>query len=69
LIQGERQPGDWKGAWHRQERGFGTFQREIVLPVPVDAERVEARLERGVLSLTLPKTPAAKPRKIAVQTQ
>jgi HSP20 family molecular chaperone IbpA len=33
----------------------GPFRAEVPLPVPVDAERVEARYDRGLLSITLPK--------------
>jgi len=69
-IQGERQWGEApQGAWHRRERGFGKFSRVLTLPIDVDAERVEARLEQGVLKLTLPKSERSKPRRIPVQGQ
>lgn len=55
-----------KGAWYGQERGFGQFSRTIMLPVNVDADKVEARFEHGVLLITLPKNEAAKPRRISV---
>jgi HSP20 family protein len=69
-IQGERageEPG--KGRWHRRERGFGRFQRVLKLPAPVDADKVEAKLENGLLQLTLPKAEEARPRKIAVKAE
>ncbi|SRR5579885_2790357 len=69
-IKGERKP--WtpgQGVWHRQERGFGSFSRLIELPYDVDAERVEARFHNGVLTITMPKSEAAKPRKITVKTE
>lgn len=50
------------------ERGYGKFQRSIRLPQSVDASAVEARMENGVLALTLPKTPEAQPRTIPVKT-
>lgn len=50
------------------ERGYGKFQRSIRLPQSVDTGSVEARMENGVLTLTLPKTPEAKPRTIQVKT-
>jgi HSP20 family protein len=50
------------------ERSFGKFQRSIRLPQPVDSSAVEANLENGVLTLTLPKTPEAQPRVIPVKT-
>jgi HSP20 family protein len=39
----------------------------VGLPALVDADKVEAKYENGVLRLTLPKHEAAKPRKITVQ--
>jgi HSP20 family protein len=68
-IQGERavtQPAN--AVWHRQERSFGKFTRQVTLPSLVDADKVEAKYENGVLYLTLPKSEAAKPRKIIVKT-
>jgi len=66
-IQGERRQTELdKGQWRGQERGFGQFSRTIVLPVNVDADKVEARLEHGVLFVTLPKNEAAKARRISV---
>ena len=68
-IQGERPVVELPNAvWHRQERGYGTFTRELTLPTLVDADKVEARYEHGVLKLTLPKAEAAKPRKITVRS-
>jgi len=67
-IQGERPVLDLPNVvWHRQERGHGTFTRQLTLPTMVDADKVEARYENGVLRLTLPKADAAKPRKIAIK--
>jgi HSP20 family protein len=54
--------------WHRRERGSGRFERRIPLPVAVDAGRVEARLVDGVLTVTCPKAPEAKPRKVEVKS-
>lgn len=67
-LQGERPAPEIAGAvWVRQERPFGKFIRAITLPSLVDAGRVEAKYENGVLRLTLPKHEAAKPRKITVK--
>lgn len=69
-VKGERKPcGPDKGTWHRQERVFGTFTRSLTLPFPVDADKVEARLENGVLQVKLTKHESAKPRKIAVKAE
>jgi HSP20 family protein len=67
-IKGERQvSAPEKGMWHRQERGAGSFSRTLTLPFEVDRDRVEARLENGVLTVTLAKHVSAKPRKISVK--
>jgi HSP20 family protein len=67
-VQGERVPPNVSGAvWVRQERPFGKFSRAVRLPSLVDADKVEAKYENGVLRLTLPKHEAAKPRKIVVK--
>jgi HSP20 family protein len=69
-IKGKREPAKRSPAvWHRQERGFGSFQRTVTLPLPVEADRVEARLENGVLTIRMPKAEAAKPRKIPVKSE
>jgi HSP20 family protein len=69
-LSGERKPSEPANAvWHRQERFAGTFTRDLTLPAPVDADKVEARFEHGVLKLTLPKSEAARPRKIAVKAE
>lgn len=52
--------------FHRRERSTGSFTRIIRLPVPVDANRVEAQLQNGVLTIHLPRAESAKPRKIQV---
>ena len=48
------------------EYGVGHWARAFALPDAVDRERIEARLEDGVLTLTLPKAAEARPRRIAV---
>ena len=53
--------------WHRRERGTGSFERRITLPVAVDASRVEAKLVDGVLTITCPKAPERQPHKITVR--
>lgn len=52
--------------WHRAERVTGGFVRQVTLPSHVDAARIAASLEHGVLTVTLPKAESAKPRQIPV---
>jgi HSP20 family protein len=67
-LQGERKRlGSDEGTRHREERGFGRFSRMITLPAPVDGEATSADYVAGVLRITLPKKPEAKPRRIAVK--
>jgi HSP20 family protein len=53
-------------AYHRNERAAGRFTREIELPTAVDADRIQANYQNGLLLLTLPKSEAAKPKQIRV---
>lgn len=53
--------------YHLRERRFGAFVRSVTLPTAVEAEKIEAVNENGVLTLTLPKAEAIKPKKIEVK--
>lgn len=55
-----------KGGYHRLERSYGSFQRAFALPDSVDAEKVAASFDNGVLKVVLPKKEMAKPRSIKV---
>lgn len=67
-IKGTRKPREGEGlTYHRRERGTGEFTRVITLPIDVDAEKVEATLKDGVLTVRLPKAEEAKPKKISVK--
>ena len=71
-IKGERSADKEKSSEkvYRQESWSGTFQRTISLPQTVDADRkVDAVLENGILTLTLPKKEEAKPRQISIKVQ
>jgi HSP20 family protein len=54
--------------FHRVERAYGTFQRAFVLPAVVDQDQVQATYKDGVLELRLPKSEAAKPKRIAISS-
>lgn len=67
-IRGEMQQENAQenGQYHLRERRCGSFMRSITLPAAVDAEHVEANCDNGVLTLTIPKSPEAKPRRINI---
>ena len=67
-ISGERKMAEPENAsWHRRERSQGKFTRSLSLPWEIDADRVEATLRDGVLSVKLPKCESCKPKKIEVR--
>lgn len=53
--------------YHRVERSSGSFSRSVVLPSVVDESKAVAEFKDGVLVITVPKSEAAKPRKISVK--
>lgn len=68
-ITGNRQPLELKEGerYHRRERRYGKFSRAFQLPFRVEANKVEAVFEKGVLHLSLPRAEADKPKKISVK--
>lgn len=69
-VSGERKRESETGpeGQRRVERAYGKFIRTFTLPNTVDAEKIEARLENGVLHLAIPKVEAAKPRTIEIRS-
>jgi HSP20 family protein len=55
--------------YHRIERSYGEFVRSFAVPSTVDTEKVQADYKNGVLTITLPKKEAAKPRQVKVAVQ
>lgn len=67
-LKGERkQPEEANAYYHLRERGAGRFTKVVRLPFAVDRDKIEARLENGVLTVTLPRAENARPRRIVVQ--
>jgi len=68
-ISGSREPEKVEeGAeYHRRERSAGKFTRSFQLLFPVDADKVEASFEDGVLRIRLPRAESDRPRKIAIK--
>jgi HSP20 family protein len=67
FIRGERKPEQGR-QYVYDGRAWGRFERAVRLPDEVDANGIQAELSRGVLRLTLPKSPATKPRKITLKS-
>lgn len=53
--------------YYLRERPSGAWLRSFDLPAAIDAQHIDARLEQGVLTLTVPKAPEAKPHKISIK--
>jgi len=68
-ISGERKIAtEEEGArYHRREREAGTFSRMIGLPGEVDTDKVDAKLENGILTVVISKAEIAKPKQITVK--
>jgi HSP20 family protein len=56
----ERKEGKPESRYHMWERRYGSFQRAFTLPKAVDAAKISAKVEAGVLTITLPKSEKAK---------
>lgn len=58
----ERKEGDEERKYHLFERTYGSFQRSFTLPMTVDAAKINAVFDKGILTVKLPKTSEAKAR-------
>jgi HSP20 family protein len=63
-VAEERRDGESYALYERQ---YGSFSRSFALPDMADGERIEAKLENGVLTLNIAKRAEAKPRKISIK--
>jgi len=68
-IRGERKHSSEvkKENYYRVERYFGHFQRSFSLPSSIDQDKVQAACDKGILTVTLPKSAATKPKQISVE--
>jgi len=57
-----------KENYHLVERSYGSFSRTVTLPAAVDTEKIEAKYEKGVLTVTCPKKEGVKPKAIEIKT-
>ena len=71
IIKGEkkREKEEKDEHYHRVERTYGSFVRAVRLPVAVEGAKVSAAFKNGLLTVTLPKTAAAKPTPIPVKAE
>jgi len=68
-FRSESEEKDGKRNWHRQERRYGSFSRQVTLPAGVNTEACEANFEDGVLTLKLPKAEEAKVKRVQIQSK
>ncbi len=70
-IRGEKKAerDEQKETWHIVERSYGSFARQLALPPGIAEDKIEAKFEKGVLNVTMPKMPEEQnpARKIAVK--
>jgi len=65
-VSGERRRAELGGTWQRMERPMGRFARQVRLPDDIAAERISASLDRGVLTIEIPRAERAAPLRIAI---
>lgn len=67
-LKGERksEKEEKKGDYSWKERRYGFFARSFTLPKSVDADKVMAKMENGVLEIHIPKLPAARPKTVDI---
>jgi HSP20 family protein len=69
-IKGEKKSEheEKKENYHLVERSYGSFSRSLRLPAAVEAEKIEATYEQGVLTITCPKKEEVRPKPIEIKT-
>jgi HSP20 family protein len=55
--------------FHRIERSYGNFVRSFAVPNTFDTDKIGAEFQNGVLTVTLPKKEAAKPRQVKIEVK
>jgi HSP20 family protein len=68
-IRGEKklEQEEEKRNYHISERSYGEFSRTIPVPAGIDAGKIKASVKKGVLTITLPKTPELKSRRKTIE--
>ncbi len=65
----EQEKEEKKGTMLRQERHYGRLERTIELPIAIDATKVDATYEHGVLTLVMPKSEVVRPKSVEVKVR
>ncbi len=70
-LRGEFKQADEKkeATYHIREQRYGSFERSVMLPTEVQTDKAKAEFENGVLTVTLPKAEAVKPRTITIKAK
>lgn len=71
-IKGEVQEentGAEEGKYHIRERSYGSFYRSISMPGVIDADKITADTDNGILVVHLPKKPETQPKKISISSK
>jgi len=66
-LQGDRKNEKKKKEYYRLERSSGKFHRRFTLPETADEKKIAATMEKGVLTISIPKKETSKPRSIPIQ--
>jgi HSP20 family protein len=68
-IKGEKKSEreETKESYHLVERSYGSFSRSLTLPAAVEVDQIDARYEKGVLTVTCPKKEEVKPKAIEIK--
>jgi HSP20 family protein len=61
--------GNQNAIYHLREHRFGSFERSIALPVDVESNKAQAEFQDGILTVTLPKAEAVRPKTITIKTK
>ncbi len=65
----EREEEEKEKGYYLMERSYGTFLRRVPIPAEIDEDGIRAVFDKGVLTVTLPKRPETRPRRIAIKTE
>ena len=70
-IKGKREPyhNGEKNSYHRREIETGSFSRSVTLPIKINPDTLAAKLQNGVLVITMEKAASVKPRQVNVVTE